>query len=337
MKDHADPHRGGVVDLVTEAARTTVRAGRPVLGSALLACAGALVVGGSVVAGAFAASWGLFLQARRDAEFSIASEDSYVAYADQWDDLVRVALVVFPLLLLVAMTCVTWLLTAQAVIVAHTRRRSGGLPLRAVWDRSRGHLGAALRVQALTVACALGPALAGLAVLVAVEEELVPGVVRPTYHDPATVQFILVGRVLPVLIWAGGVVLLGRFSLATAIRVADGCSATVAMRRSWTLTRAARSRTTGLWLLGLGVLAVAFTLLKWIGTYVAHGAGLLVLATTDDNVWVTGVLVLIVPVAVALVLLPLPLAPVGVLLACLRERLDHDPEAARVPSWASVE
>ena len=117
MKDHPDPHRGGVVDLVTEAARTTVRAGRPVLGSALLACAGALVVGGGVVAGAFAASWGLFLQARRDAEFSIASEDSYVAYADQWDGLVRVALIAFPALLLVAMTCVAWLLTAQAVIV----------------------------------------------------------------------------------------------------------------------------------------------------------------------------------------------------------------------------
>ncbi|MEV8091692.1 hypothetical protein [Streptomyces nigra] len=43
------------------------------------------------------------------------------------------------------------------------------------------------------------------------------------------------------------------------------------------------------------------------------------------------------PVAVALVLLPLALAPAGVLLACVRERLDHDPEAARVPSWASVE
>ncbi|MCF2534434.1 hypothetical protein K6168_01925 [Streptomyces sp. FB2] len=101
-------------------------------------------------------------------------------------------------------------------------------------------------MQALTVACAVGPALAGLAVLVAVEEELVPGMVRPTCHDPATVQFILVGRILPVLIWAGGLVLLGRFSLATAIRVADGRSATAAMRRSWTLTRAARSRTTGL-------------------------------------------------------------------------------------------
>ena len=61
------------------------------------------------------------------------------------------------------------------------------------------------------------------------------------------------------------------------------------------------------------------------------------LATTDDNVWVTGVVVLIVPVAVALVLLPLALAPVGVLPACLRERLDDGPEAARVPSWASVE
>ncbi len=34
-------------------------------------------------------------------------------------------------------------------------------------------------------------------------------------------------------------------------------------------------------------------------------------ATTDDNVRVTGVLVVITPVAVALVLLPLALAPAG--------------------------
>ncbi|MFI6567217.1 hypothetical protein [Streptomyces sp. NPDC050534] len=46
--------------------------------------------------------------------------------------------------------------------------------------------------------------------------------------------------------------------------------------------------------------------------------------TTDDNVWVTGVLVVITPIAVALVLLPFALAPMGVLLARLHERLDGD-------------
>ncbi|MGI5347310.1 hypothetical protein ACQEU8_03850 [Streptomyces sp. CA-250714] len=66
-------------------------------------------------------------------------------------------------------------------------------------------------------------------------------------------------------------------------------------------------------------------MLKWLGTYVAHWAGLLILATTDDNVWVTGVLVIITPVAVALVLLPLAPAPVGVLLARLREQDDGGP------------
>ncbi|MGA5515483.1 hypothetical protein [Streptomyces pseudogriseolus] len=46
-------------------------------------------------------------------------------------------------------------------------------------------------------------------------------------------------------------------------------------------------------------------------------------ATTDDNVRVTGVLVVITPVAVALVLLPLALAPAGTVPACLRKRLAH--------------
>ncbi|MFG3268796.1 hypothetical protein [Streptomyces bobili] len=76
--------------------------------------------------------------------------------------------------------------------------------------------------------------------------------------------------------------------------------------------------------------------LKWLGTYVAHWAGLLMLATTGDNVWVTGVLVIITPIAVALVQLPLALAPMGVLLACLRERLDGGTGEARVPSGASI-
>ncbi|MFZ4189143.1 hypothetical protein [Streptomyces pseudogriseolus] len=46
-------------------------------------------------------------------------------------------------------------------------------------------------------------------------------------------------------------------------------------------------------------------------------------ATADDNVWITGVLVVITPVAVALVQLPLVLAPAGTVLACLRKRPAH--------------
>ncbi|MFD4988180.1 hypothetical protein [Streptomyces sp. NPDC058374] len=317
--------------VMAEGLRITRRDRRPVFASAALAVAAALVLGGAIVAGGFAASWGLFLQARRSAESSIDYEESYVAYAGQWDGLVKVAFCVYPLLLLVAMALIAWLLTAQAVAVAHARERDaagadpgagpGRLTLRALWRRSRPHLGAAFRVQSLTLVCALGPALAGLFVLAAVAMEWVPGVVWPTYHDPATVQFILVGRVLPVVIWGLGLVLLARFAPATAVRVADNCSATAAMRRSWTLTRTARLRTTGICLLGTAAVAAAFAVLKWLGTYVAHWAGLLMLATTDDNVWVTGVLVIITPVAVALVLLPLVLAPMGVVLACLRARL----------------
>lgn len=326
--------RGTGPPVVVEALRITGRNRRPVFGSAVLAGGAALLVGGGIVAGAFAASWDLFLEARNDAELAIENEDSYVAYADQWDSLVMVAFCVYPLLLVVAMTSIAWLLTAQAVTVAHARQRAaedtaGALTLNALWRRSRPHLGAALRVQSLTLVCALVPGLAGLLVLVAVASDVVPGVTWPTYHDPATVQFILVGRILPVVIWTLGFVLLARFSLATTIRVADHCSATAAMRRSWTLTRAARLRTTGICLLSAGAGTTAFMVLMWLGTYVAHWAGLLMLAATGDNVWVTGVLVIITPVAVALVLLPLALAPTGVLLACLHERLDGGTAEAR--------
>ncbi|MFZ4184092.1 hypothetical protein ACPMJQ_15520 [Streptomyces pseudogriseolus] len=69
--------------------------------------------------------------------------------------------------------------------------------------------------------------------------------------------------------------------------------------------------------------AAAFPLFHWLGAHVAHWAGLIMPATTDDNVRVTGVLVVITPVAVALVLLPLALAPAGTVPACLRKRLAH--------------
>ncbi|MFD6278609.1 hypothetical protein ACFWFI_24030 [Streptomyces sp. NPDC060209] len=330
--------------VVAESLRITAHDRRPVFGSAFLVSAAALLVGGGIVAGAFAASWGLFLEAGRTAESSIDYEESYVAYIDQWDGLVKVAFCVYPLLLLVAMVLIAWLLAAQAVTVAHARERAeagpgphrDSLTPRALWRRTRPHLGAAFRVQLLTLVCALVPGLAGLLVLAAVAMEMVPGVVWPTYHDPATVQFILVGRILPAVIWALGLVLLYRFGPATAVRVADNCSATAAMRRSWTLTRTARLRTTGICLLATVAVTVAFMVLKWLGTFVAHWAGLLMLATTGDNVWVTGVLVIITPVAVALVLLPWVLAPMGVVLACLRERLDGSMRETRVPSGVTT-
>ncbi|MGZ0199113.1 hypothetical protein ACNFR7_02680 [Streptomyces sp. RM1] len=338
-----DDHWAGN-SVIAEGLRITRDNRRPVFGSACLAGAAALLVGGGIVAGAFAASWGLFLEAGKAAERSIDYEESYVAYADQWDGLVKVALCVYPLLVLVAMALIAWLLTAQAVTVAHARehaaadtdpgRAPGTLTLRTLLRRSRPHLKAALRIQLLTLVCALLPGLAGLLVLAAVAMEKVPGVVWPTYHEPATVQFILVGRILPAVIWALGLVLLSRFALATAVRVADNSTATAAMRRSWTLTRSARLHTTAICLLNAVAVTVAFTLLKWLGTYVAHWAGLLMLATTGDNVWVTGVLVIITPIAVALVLLPLVLAPTGVMLACLHQRLNGSTGRTRVPSGA---
>ncbi|MFF6999593.1 hypothetical protein ACFY93_32295 [Streptomyces sp. NPDC008313] len=317
---------------VAEALLITGGERRSVFGAAAVACATALIVGGALVSGAFAVSWGLFLEARRCAESAIEAEGSYAAYAGQMDELLKVAYVVFPLLLLVAWALVAWLFTAQAVTVAHTRESSVAdsgavatrtLTLSALWRRSGPHLGAAFRVQLLTAACAVVPGLAGLLVLAVVDMELVPGVTWPTYHKPATVQFLLVGRALPVVIWTLGLVLISRFSLATAVRVADGCPAVTAMRRSWRLTRMARAYTAGILLLCTAPVGVVIAMSTWLGVHVAHWGGLLMLAVTDDNVWVAGVLVLITPVAVALVLLPLALAPAGVALACLRQRLAH--------------
>ncbi|MGV9428305.1 hypothetical protein ACWDO7_28990 [Streptomyces sp. NPDC003656] len=105
---------------------------------------------------------------------------------------------------------------------------------------------------------------------------------------------------------------------------------------SWVLTRTARLHTTGICLLGTVAVAVAFTVLRWLGVFVAHWAGLVMLAVTGGNVWVTGVLVLITPVAVALVAVPFALAPVGVLLGCLRERLGGGVGGVRVLSGVSV-
>jgi hypothetical protein len=320
MNDHQDAPGTGP-GVMAETLRVARERRRPVLRSAAVTCLAALLAGGAIVAGAFAASWGLLLEATRAAEAAIEGEDSYVAYADEWDDLVKVALVAYPLLLVVALALLAWLFTAQAVVVEHPDPAARGASLRELWRRSRPHLGAAFRVQLLTLACTGVPGLAGLAVLAAVQAELVPGVVWPTYHEPATVQFLLVGRILPVVIWTLGLVLVGRLSLATAIRVADGVPAARAMRRSWTLTRTARTRTAGLCLGCAAAVARVFTGLEWLGTYVAHGAGLLMLAATDDNVWITGILVIVTPVAVALVLVPLALAPAGVLLACWRARL----------------
>lgn len=326
--------------VVAEGLRIARRDRRPVFGSAFLVSAAALIVGGGIVAAAFAASWGLLLEAGRSAQSSIDYEESYVAYVGQWDRLVMVAFVVYPLLFLVGTVLLAWLLTAQAVTVAHGHAapgpESGALTARALWRRTRPHLGAAFRIQMMKLLLALVPALAGLLLLVAVLSEMIPGIVWPTYHEPATPQFLLVGRVLPVVIWGLGLVLLSRFSLATAVRVADNCSGVAAMHRSWKLTRTARLRTAGICLLGTAVAAAAFALLKWFGAYVAHWAGLLMLATTDDNVWITGVLVIIVPVAVALVLLPPFLAPTGVVLACLRERLDGRTGEPRAPSGATT-
>ncbi|MEV1025868.1 hypothetical protein [Streptomyces sp. NPDC050264] len=69
----------------------------------------------------------------------------------------------------------------------------------------------------------------------------------------------------------------------------------MALYRSWVLTRRARRRT-----LGLGTLVTAAAILFfWLALYALaplhHFAGLGMLWLSDDNVWITGVLMKVLP------------------------------------------
>ncbi|MFZ4151611.1 hypothetical protein [Streptomyces pseudogriseolus] len=89
------------------------------------------------------------------------------------------------------------------------------------------------------------------------------------------------------------------------------------------MNRTVRVCTAALLLPCTAATAAAFLPFRGLGVCVTHWAGLIMPATTDDSVWVTGVLVVITPVAVALLLPPLALAPAGTVLACLRKRPAH--------------
>ncbi|MEV5607507.1 hypothetical protein [Streptomyces sp. NPDC052225] len=263
------------------------------------------VVGGVILAGGFAAAWGAFERVRDYADTNIANEDSYVAYADGGlEELVRVGVVVAALLLVLALLVVSVLHAAYAVGDAHTRRDGAPQTVRDLWRRSRRRLPAAVAVNALTGLAVGAQVLAGLVVFDLADRGRLPGVEPTPLHGTATLPYTVVGWVLPITVWCLAPVLHARLALATAETVVEHRSPFVALYRSWRLTRRARGRT-----LGLGVLATAATVLVfWLGRYAAaplcHPLGLAMLWLSGDNVWITGVLVLILPTAVALLLLP---------------------------------
>ncbi|MGW5864624.1 hypothetical protein ACWFRJ_20900 [Streptomyces sp. NPDC055239] len=286
---------------------------RPLYGFTLRVSALTAVVGIAILAGGFAAAWDTFEGVREYADRNIANEDSYVAYAeDAMPELARVLFVMTPLLLVLGLLVVSVLHTAYAVGDAHATRDGGPLTTRELWRRTRSRLPAAVAVNALTGLAVGAVAMVGLMLWTVVENGDVPGVEPTPIGETATPQYTLVGWVLPYAVGYVGLLLYFRLSSATAETVVERRSPFAALYRSWVLTRRARLRT-----LGTGTLVtVATALVFWLALYVAapltHFTGLGMLWLSDDNVWITGVLVMVLPSAVAFLLLP----PVVMPLVC---------------------
>jgi hypothetical protein len=286
---------------------------RALYGLTLLVSALTAVLGCAIVAGGFAATWDTFEGVRDYADSNIANEDSYVAYADGGlPPLVRAGAVVSLLLLVLALLVVSVLHTAYAVGDAHATRDGGPLATRELWRRTRRRLPAALVVNALTGLAVGAVEVAGLVLWSLVDSGEIPGAEPTPLHETATPQYTLVGWVLPIAVGCLGPLLYFRLSVATAETVLERRSPFAALYRSWVLTRRARWRTLGLGALVTAAAVLVFWLARYAAAPLAHLAGLGMLWLSDDNVWITGVLVLILPTAVALLLLP----PVVMPLVC---------------------
>ncbi|MFZ3598177.1 hypothetical protein [Streptomyces sp. BH104] len=263
------------------------------------------VLGFAVLAGAFAAAWDGFENVREYADRNIANEDSYVAYADGGLDPLRaVGAVTAPVFLLLGLLVVSVLHSAYAVGSAHARRDGGPLSVGELWRRTRPRLFAAVVTNFLTGIFVAVVVFAGLVLFTMVDMHDVPGVEPTPLGETASWQYTLVGWVLPIIIWSLGPVLWFRLSGATAETVLERRNPFVAVWRSWVLTRRARLRTFGLGLLSCAAAVLAYVVVVYAAGPLNHYAGLGVLWLSDDNVWMTGVFMIIFPTAVALLLLP---------------------------------
>ncbi|MCT9139191.1 hypothetical protein [Streptomyces violarus] len=264
-----------------------------------------VVLGCAILAGGFAAAWDAFENVREYADRNIANEDSYVAYADGGlPPLVRVGAVVTVLLLVLGLLVVSVLHTAYAVGDSHATRDGGPLSIRELWRRTRRRFPAALAVNALTGLAVGAVELAALVMWNLVESGEVPGVEPTPLGETASPQYTLVGWVLPIAVGCLGPLLYSRLAVATAETVLERRAPFVALYRSWVLTRPARWRALGVGALVTAVPVLVFWAARYAAAPLAHFAGLGMLWLSDDNVWITGVLVLILPTAVALLLLP---------------------------------
>ncbi|MBP0458060.1 hypothetical protein JFN87_11185 [Streptomyces bomunensis] len=278
-------------------------------GFTLLVSAATAVLSCAILAGGFAATWGDFEHVRRYADENIANEDSYEAYADgDWWPLVRVGLVVFALALVLALLTLTVLHTGYAA----ARSTHDGQPpaRRELWRCIRRRFPAALVVNALTGLIVGAVEVAAYAWWVFVESDDVPGIHPTPLHETATPQYALVGWALPVAVWCLAPVLYFRLSAATAETVLERRNPFVALYRSWVLTRRARWRAFYLGALVTTAAVLVFLAGRLAAAPLAHFAGLGMLWLSDGNVWITGVLVKVLPTVVAFLLLtPIVMPP----------------------------
>ncbi|MEB8341450.1 hypothetical protein [Streptomyces endophyticus] len=263
------------------------------------------VLGFAILAGAFAAAWDGFENVREYADRNIANEDSYVAYADGGLESVRdPGAVAAPVFLLLALVVVSVLHSAYAVGSSHARRDGGSLSVGELWRRTRPRLFAAVVTNFLTGIFVAVVVFAGLFLFTLVDMHDVPGVEPTPLGETASWQYTLVGWVLPIVIWSLGPLLWFRLSGATAETVLERRNPFVAVWRSWVLTRRARLRTLRLGLLSCAAAVVAYVVVVYSAGPLNHYAGLGTLWLNNDNVWMTGVFMIIFPTAVALLLLP---------------------------------
>ncbi|MGW6454482.1 hypothetical protein ACWF94_00900 [Streptomyces sp. NPDC055078] len=297
-----------VPGIFRDASRALGRDRRALYGFTLAVSAVTALLGLGVLALGFRLAWDAFEDTRRDAERAIALEEPHGGYSSQMVGLLEAGAVVVVLLLVLAALVLALLHTAHAVAVPRARAEPGNRRPGGLWRRTLALTGAAFRVQLLTAVCAGAPVLLGAFVWVAVDVGKLPGTEYGVFSSPEG-PLVLVALGLPIVAGAAGLLVYFRLSVATAALVNENLSPRDALRRSWALTRGSLGRTAGVCLLLAVTSVLVFLLLRYAAAPVARPAGLAMLEISGDNVFITGVLVLITPTAVALLLLPLTVMP----------------------------
>ncbi|MFE9249981.1 hypothetical protein [Streptomyces sp. NPDC007088] len=281
----------------------------------------AALAGCALVAGAFAVNRYNFALTWQRAQAEIAYEDRPLGYfSEQWYSIILRSLPFMGMLIPLAGLVLALLHTGCAVAVREAAAGGRRLGPGGLWRRSRPYLWLGVRVQALTSACAAGPALLALGLWMFLENGGLGDLDIESLSRATSTPYRLLGYGVPLVLFATALSVWFRLAPATAVAVNGAATARAAVRRSWSLTGGARRWRVVRVCLPLTVLVVAaFWALLYAGKPLAHPVGLAVLWFTDDNPYATGAVMKIVPATVSLLLLTaLVVPPVGAALALLR-------------------